>query len=209
MVIAGPNGAGKSTFSDRLSHPDAIIFDPDKEKKIIERAYPDISDEALENAVTQRYQNEEFRALSAQKNLTVETNLRNEYLAERAEYFKTKGYRTKMIFMLLPTLGASMDRVNQRVSLKGHFVDQESIRYNFEKSKENLLKVAKRFDEVMLTCAAFDYGIKSIPEPLLLISEGKVEIQSPHIPNWASPIVNDTIKLFDGPQQDNTLRRTR
>ena len=54
-VIAGPNGAGKTTFSTRMSRPDALIFDPDKEKYLIEKQYPDISEEALENAVTGTY----------------------------------------------------------------------------------------------------------------------------------------------------------
>lgn len=48
IVIAGPNGAGKSTFSEKLSGPDALIFDPDKEKLKIERNFPHISEDADE-----------------------------------------------------------------------------------------------------------------------------------------------------------------
>lgn len=141
-VIAGPNGAGKSTFSARMSKANALIFDPDLEKYKIERQYPDISDEAIEAALTRKYNNFELKAISAKKHLTVETNLRNEFLAERAALFKEIGYQTRLVFMLLPDVASSMDRVNLRVKQKGHFVDVESIRLNFEKSLENLYRVA-------------------------------------------------------------------
>jgi predicted ABC-type ATPase len=50
LIIAGPNGAGKSTFSAIFSRPQALIFDPDKERRKIELQYPDISQDAVESA---------------------------------------------------------------------------------------------------------------------------------------------------------------
>lgn len=38
------------------------------------------------------------------------------------------------------------------------------------------MKAAQRFDEIMLTCGAFDYGIKSVPGPLLVITEFKMQL---------------------------------
>ena len=43
-VLAGPNGAGESTFSGRMFKRDAVIFEPDKEKAILERQYSDVSE---------------------------------------------------------------------------------------------------------------------------------------------------------------------
>jgi len=210
-VIAGPNGAGKSTFSGRMSKSDAVIFDPDKEKAILERQYPDISEEAIQTALTDRYNRTELRALAAQKDLTVETNLRNEYLAERAAIFKEGGYQTRLIFMMLPNIPSSMVRVNLRVKQKGHFVDAESIKYNFDASLKNLYKVAGQFDEVMLVCAASDYGIKALPEQLLVIRNGSLISNNEHIPEWALPVVQDIFELLTGqsrdPDNDRSIKR--
>jgi predicted ABC-type ATPase len=197
-VIAGPNGAGKSTLSARMSRRDAIIFDPDKEKLAIERSYPDISDEAIESAVTRKYEQFELRAIAKKQSLTVETNLRNEFLAHRAALFKEGGYVTQLVFMMLPDVESSMDRVNLRVKQKGHFVDHSSIRYNFKASLDNLLKVADLFDQVMLVCAASEFGIITSPERLLVTQGAKVLHINPEAPEWAHSVMNEVINIIRG-----------
>lgn len=191
-VIAGPNGAGKSTFSARMSKSGTLIFDPDVEKRKIERQYPDISDDAIEAALTRKYGNFELKAIGVQQHLTVETNLRNDFLAERAAFFKEIGYQTRLVFMLLPNVESSMDRVNLRVKQKGHFVDAESIRLNFEKSLENLYRVASIFDQFMLVCAAAN-RIISQPELLLTVKHGDLVQRNNNVPEWALPIVENLI----------------
>lgn len=197
-VIAGPNGAGKSTLSVRMSRRDAIIFDPDKEKLAIERNYPDISDEAIESAVTRKYEQFELQAIATRKSFTVETNLRNEFLAERAALFREGGYLTRLVFMMLPDVESSMDRVNLRVKQKGHFVDHASIRYNFGASLDNLLKVADRFDQVMLVCAASEFGIIASPERLLVTQGTEVVHINTEAPEWAYSVMNEVINIIRG-----------
>ncbi|QJD97186.1 hypothetical protein HH214_15560 [Mucilaginibacter robiniae] len=210
-VIAGPNGAGKSTLSARMSRRDAIIFDPDKEKAIIEKSYPDISAEAIESAVTRKYDQCELRALVSKKSFTVETNLRNEFLAERAGRFRESGYDTRLVFMMLPDVESSMDRVNLRVRQKGHFVDHESIRYKFEASQENLLKVASRFDQVMLVCAASAFGIIAAPERLLVTKGAEVMDINPAAPAWAHALMQEVIDIIGGqnPGKDQSFKIRR
>jgi len=203
-VIAGPNGAGKSTLSARLSKNNAIIFDPDIAKFKIEKQYPDISDDAVQAAVTRAYYDTELRALGGQKHLTVETNLKNEFLGERALAFKESGYRTCLIFMMLPDVLSSMARVNQRVYQKGHFVDAENIKQNFRYSLENLVKVASNFDEVMLVCAASEYGIISTPEPLLIVRDGVVILTNENTPDWARSVVENVVGVLAGRGRDTS-----
>lgn len=197
-VIAGPNGAGKSTLSARMSRRDAIIFDPDREKLAIERSYPDISDEAIEKAVTRKYEQFELRAIAKKQSLTVETNLRNEFLAERAALFKEGGYVTRLVFMMLPDVESSMDQVNLRIKQKGHFVDNASIHYNFGASLDNLLKVADRFDQVMLVCAASEFGIIASPERLLVTQGAEVVHINAEAPEWAHSVMNEIISITNG-----------
>ena len=172
LIIAGPNGAGKSSFSQLLSKKDAIIFDPDKEKLKIERQYPDISDEAVEEELTRIYNHFEIRAVGGQLNFTVETNLRNDFLAERAKIFRDNGYETNLIFLSLPFIGDSIDRVDLRVKEKGHFVSIDSIRYNFEHSFQNFKKLAPQFDKVMLMDGGIGKTKIITPAVLAVYSQG-------------------------------------
>ncbi|MBS1527596.1 MAG: zeta toxin family protein [Bacteroidetes bacterium] len=205
LVIAGPNGAGKSSFSRNLSSPGAIIFDPDKEKKIIENNYPDISDEAIQDELTRVYGHFEMRALGKQLDLTVESNLRNEFVAERAKLFKENGYHTSLIFAALPNLKASIDRVQLRVDQKGHFVDAESIRYNYSASLENLKKVAPIFDNFMLldTSPAFDES-PALPSILTIYKNGLEVRRESNSPKWAIPLLTELKAILSpddpGPQ---------
>jgi predicted ABC-type ATPase len=174
LIIAGPNGAGKSSFSQLLSKKDAIIFDPDKEKLTIERQYPDINDDAVEEELTRVYNNFELRAAGSQLNFTVETNLRNNFLAERAKIFRDNGYETNLIFLNLPFISDSIDRVDLRVKEKGHFVSIESIRYNFEHSFQNFKKVAPQFDKVMLMDGGIGNSRNNTPVVLAVYNKGEL-----------------------------------
>ncbi|GAA4321055.1 hypothetical protein GCM10023149_20660 [Mucilaginibacter gynuensis] len=209
-VIAGPNGAGKSTFSAHFSRPGTLIFDPDKEKARIEKAYPDISEEAVQTAITRKYDGYELRAIGDKKHLTVETNLRNAFLGERAVWFREEAkYNTRLIFMMLPDIESSMDRVNLRVKQKGHFVDSDNIKQNFEMSRENLLSTAGMFNEVMLVCAASAYGIISRPELLLTIKNQRISEMAATIPDWAADVVSGVIKLATAVGDDTSYNRKR
>lgn len=82
-----------------------------------------------------------------------------------------------------------MDRVNQRVKQKGHYVDPESIKLNFEAGLENLRKVAPRFDRLMLVSAFNDFAIKTQPRLLLTLTNGITKFRSKEIPKWSEKIV--------------------
>lgn len=184
LVVAGPNGAGKSTFSVHFSRPGALIFDPDEQKHKIEKQYPDISLDALESEVTRKCTIFEAKALGSRLHLTVELNLRNDFLAERAEFFHKNGYETRMIYMLLPDVTTSMDRVNLRVKQNGHRVDAQSIRTNFEKGLENLVKTATSFDQLMILSAANTALERTQPQLLLTVKNGTITQKSEKIPVW-------------------------
>jgi predicted ABC-type ATPase len=194
LGIAGPNGARKSSFSKMLSKPNALIFDPDQEKLKIERNYPDISEDAVEAELTRVYRSFEIKAIGSQRDLTVETNLRNEYLAERTTFFKGQGYQTGLIFMMLPDLDDSMKRVTLRVKQKGHYVDPESITYNYRESVKNLYRVAPIFDRAML----IQSELERLSKPLVIaIFKDRQEIRrSTFIPDWVIRYLEELSKAF-------------
>jgi predicted ABC-type ATPase len=100
--------------------------------------------------LTSAYWQMEDDAIDAGKSLVVETNLRDDFLINRLAYFKNKGYTLNLIFMMLPHIDASLERVDLRVFRKGHFVDFESVKYNFESSLKMLKQHFTKFDSLRL-----------------------------------------------------------
>ena len=203
-VVAGPNGAGKSTFSTFFSRPGTLIFDPDIEKFKIEKQFPDIAEDALESAVNRVYLNFQTKALGTGLHLTVETNLRNDFLSESAELFNSAGYETRLIYLLLPDIAASMDRVALRVKQKGHFVDAASIKINFEQGPQSLLKIVNHFDQIMLLSGLNNNPtIQTQPQLLLTLKNRKVVFKEQRIPDWCKDIVELTEAVAANEQKPN------
>ena len=192
-IIAGPNGAGKSTFSKTLSAQEALIFDADSVKTLKEKQYPDLSNESIEAIITASYRETEGVAIKEKRDFTVETNLRNDFLIDRLIYFKEEGYTLNLIFMLLPDVETSIDRVNLRVAQKGHFVDIESIKYNFEYSLKALKQHFKKFDNLILLDSSLNDNL-SIPNPLLIIKNNAISFINLNTPFWAKSILAELSK---------------
>ncbi|AYL94941.1 zeta toxin family protein [Mucilaginibacter celer] len=188
-IIAGPNGAGKSSFSRFLSFPDALIFDPDLETKKISARYPDINDDAVEAELTRVYEKQEKKALAGYLNFTIETNLRNDYVIKRAERFKSNGYAINLIFFLLPTIADSIDRVRLRVRNKGHNVDIESIKINFEESYKNAIKFANRFDNIMIMDGSSTSQLINAPRPIAIFKENGHLFIDKQAPEWSKTFI--------------------
>jgi predicted ABC-type ATPase len=195
IVIAGPNGAGKSSFSNLLSPVNTQIFDPDKERLKISRSYPDISDEAIEDELTREYERQEAGAIANLVGFTVETNFRNQFLAEKALHFKSLGYTTTVIFMMLPSLETSIERVNLRVKRNGHYVDLESVRTNYEMSWKTLKDTLSNFDNVVLMNGAKLAEVMP-PETLLISKSGKLTQINKNLAEWCIDLVNEVQNLM-------------
>jgi predicted ABC-type ATPase len=192
-IIAGPNGAGKSTFSYILSSSDSIIFDADKVKAIKEKQYPDLPDESIEMMITSAYWEAEDIAVNEKKDLTVETNLRNDFLINRLSFFKSKGYTTNLIYMLLPDIQTSTDRVALRIAQKGHFIDSESVKYNFEQGLIMLKQHFFKFDNLKIIASSLDSDL-SFPKTWLTVKNNQIYFIDSNAPSWAKPILEDIIQ---------------
>jgi predicted ABC-type ATPase len=192
-IVAGPNGAGKSTFSTILSSADALIFDADKVKAIKEKEYPDLPDESIEMMITSAYWEAEDIAIAEKKDLTVETNLRNEFLINRLSFFKSKGYTTNLIYMLLPDIVTSTERVALRIAQKGHFIDSGSIKYNFEQGLVMLKKHFNMFDTLEIIESSLNNDL-AFPKRLLMLKNNNVNFIEPNAPTWATPILDEIVQ---------------
>ena len=203
MIIAGPNGAGKSTVSINFAGKDAILYDPDKESQKVYDKYAQLPTESIYYFINNHFQDTILKAIKSKKDYILETNFRDYQIMDAAEQFKSKGYQTNLMYFLLSSEKASMDRVTERVNDGGHFVDVHSIRLNYIEGLKNLQYFAPRFDRVLL----FD-GSGRIGElnPLLNLEGNKIKYISDDIPAWAEPILQQlmtTLLLTRGPDNDN------
>lgn len=199
LIVAGPNGAGKSTFSKDLSAAGAFIFDADKEAAKIEALYPGLPGESVSYAVEQYFQDCIIQAISKKADFTVETNLRDTGLMNIVNRFKENNYVANIIYIGLGNVKQSMDRVTARAKGGGHFVDTNSIHYNYVEGLKNFEYLADRFDNLDFIDASGNlYELKS----LLSVQDRNVVFVSNDLPKWANAVILSIVKRF-GPSLPN------
>ncbi|MBV8389903.1 MAG: zeta toxin family protein [Mucilaginibacter sp.] len=181
LIIAGPNGAGKSTLSKTFAPNGAFIFDPDKESAKIEKQYPDLPSESIHYALNQYFLDCVHQAIKGKADFVLETNFRDHSLMDTVIRFQNNGYAANMIYLAISGIPQSMDRVKKRVKSGGHFVDNESIRFNYTEGLKNLQYFADRFDnlEVLLT-SKNPSDIRS----LLSIQQKQLVFLADDLPGW-------------------------
>lgn len=196
FVVAGPNGSGKSLFSKALTTSDYEVFDGDRHMTMLAKNFPETGSEALWSYINnQLFEDEKQRAILANHNYAFETNFSANDPMVSVREFKSKGYKTHLIFIGLNSLEESMQRVAFRVLEGGHKVSEESIRYNYEHGFKNLYKYFKDFDFVtLLDNSITDREEAIIPKTILHIVENKLYLETKAYPDWIKPVV-DTFSL--------------
>ena len=98
-----------------------------------------------------------------------------------------------MIYLAISGIPQSMDRVKKRIKSGGHFVDNESIRYNYIEGLKNLQHFADRFDnlEVLLT-SKNPSDIRS----LLSIQQKRLVFLADDLPEWIAHEITDVANRF-------------
>ena len=155
LIVGGPNGAGKSTFSGRLSPVGAIVMDIDViTARVQAQLPPEVPIESIYFAVQSVFLDSVEEAIKKKQHFTIETNFRDNELMETISRFKQNGYHTKMIYMTLDGVEQSLARVKQRVSDGGHYVDEDSIRFNYTEGLKNLEYFSNLFDSLEILDAS-------------------------------------------------------
>ncbi|WCT12296.1 zeta toxin family protein [Mucilaginibacter jinjuensis] len=199
LIIGGPNGAGKSTFSKDLSPEGALIYDADIVKARISAKFPDLPDESIYYAIEQDYLDNIDAILKLRQHFTVETNFRDAGLLSTVTRFKEASYDTTLVYMCLRSVEQSMDRVNRRVRNGGHFVDNNSISYNFNKGLKNLEYFANRFDNIEVIDVSNDVlHIKS----LLSVQDKQLIYYDENSPDWTKNYLQNIARQYTKPDLD-------
>jgi predicted ABC-type ATPase len=145
IIIAGPNGAGKSTFI-RVQLPSTqmqnfIRLDADEIEKQLDPAIVGYERRSLAagRILLERLQD----VVDARGNVLLETTLTLRGYAQRIPTWKQAGYSVALIYLRLPTVEMSIERVRRRVEAGGHDIPEATIRRRFGKSLRYLDELYK------------------------------------------------------------------
>lgn len=136
-IIAGPNGAGKTTFAldflpivgcQHFINADAIAA----------RLNP-INPEVESFKASRIYLKEIKTAIEAGKDFGFETTLSGRSYLSLIKELKQRGWRIELIYLALPSVEMSHERVRERALAGGHDIPAKAIERRFTKSLCNLL----------------------------------------------------------------------
>jgi predicted ABC-type ATPase len=144
IIIAGPNGAGKTTFaSDYLTGPRAqfaFVNADEIAREVAHRGLPQRqADIHAARIMLERIDN----LAAASADFAFETTLATLSYARKIPAWRRSGYVASLVYLRLPSIEASVERVQRRVMAGGHTIPEEIIRRRFGKSAayfENLYK---------------------------------------------------------------------
>jgi predicted ABC-type ATPase len=141
IIIAGPNGAGKTSFANKhfeTPRPGLVYLNADEIAR-------DFAGTGLPQAVLDVRAGREMlmridALVAAQRPFMFETTLASLSYARKIPVWRRNGYRVALIYLRLPNVDASLDRVRRRVAQGGHAIPENIVRQRFAKSLAYLEK---------------------------------------------------------------------
>ncbi|GAA0327097.1 zeta toxin family protein [Sphingomonas oligophenolica] len=163
-IVAGPNGSGKSSFYNRTDIEgwggSVWIINPDLlTQQIVEREALPLDQANL--AAVQRIQQWLEASIETYQTIGVETVLSSPKYRDLVLKAQSRGFRVKMIYVLLRSAELQIERVRIRVSEGGHDVPADKIVDRRRRSFAELGWFAAHVDD----CYLFD---NSTGDPALL-----------------------------------------
>ncbi|MEQ8958229.1 MAG: zeta toxin family protein [Coleofasciculus sp. C2-GNP5-27] len=178
IVIAGPNGAGKSTSAPALLPVTLGVTEYVNADTIAQG----LSAFAPERAAFRagRIMLERLQQLANERvNFAFETTLASRSFAPWIANLRQNGYRFHLFFLGLPNPELAIARVQERVSLGGHDVPEETIRRRYHAGIRNFFQLYRP-----LADSWFFYDNASMEVPRLLAAgerEDSVYVAQPLI----------------------------
>jgi predicted ABC-type ATPase len=151
LIVAGPNGAGKTTF--------ALEFLPKVKKYshfinadlIAAGLSPLAPEQELINA-SKIFLKEVQNNISDKNDFAIETTLAGRSYLKLVKELKASGWIVELIYLALPTVELSKQRVVERVQHGGHNIPLKDIERRFSRSLKNLLN---NFSPIVDSCLCF------------------------------------------------------
>jgi len=138
-IIAGPNGAGKTTFA--LSFlPEVANCRHFVNADLIAAGLSPLAPEAELRAASRLFMQEIRQCIGRRQSFGFETTLSGRGYLRLIEKLRRDGWIVELIYLALPDVLMSAERVAERIAHGGHSVPPDVIERRFPRSLRNLLE---------------------------------------------------------------------
>lgn len=147
VIIAGPNGAGKTTFALEFLPNEAdcpVFVNADLIAAGLAPFQPEKSAIRAGRLMLEEIKAHVLKGVS----FAFETTLSGRGYTRMIPEWREKGYRIKLIFLMLPNVEIAIERVATRVAQGGHAVPETVIRRRFMAGLRNFNEIYKRLADV-------------------------------------------------------------
>jgi predicted ABC-type ATPase len=139
-MIAGPNGAGKTTFA--LAYlPQIAQCRRFVNADLIAAGLSPLAPDRELLAASRLFLNEIQTCIQQRENFAFETTLSGRSYLKLIRRLRSEGWRVELIYLALPSVEVSRQRVAERVIHGGHNIPTADIDRRFPRSLANLLDV--------------------------------------------------------------------
>ena len=136
VIIAGPNGAGKTTFAREFLPKEAgcpVFVNADLIAEGISPFIPEIASFHAGRLMIEEIK----RHASSGESFAFETTLSGKTYAQMIPDWRKMGYEVKLIFLYIPDVSITIERVKNRVKQGGHNVSEDTIKRRYKKGLSN------------------------------------------------------------------------
>ena len=154
VIIGGVNGSGKSTFAQRAAGTDLLLgqvaINPDELSKQAMQDMPALNDPGASLAGAEKAEKAVWRAIAEGRSVAVETVLSSDKFEPVLFAARNREYRIRLIFVALPSVEYSLERIADRVLKGGHDVPSDKVRSRWSKAHDNLVRFLALVDDVLV-----------------------------------------------------------
>lgn len=154
VIVGGVNGSGKSTFARRAAESELLLgqtaINPDELSKEAQAELPSLNDSGASLAGAERAEKAVWRAIAEGRSVAVETVLSSDKFIPVLAAARKRRYRTRLIFIAVPTVDATLARIASRVLDGGHDVPPERVRARWSRAHDNLVRLLPLIDDLMV-----------------------------------------------------------
>ena len=188
-IIAGPNGAGKTTLAlDYLPLVDCHIF---LNADMIAAGLAPFRAQTKQVEAGKLFLREIEQSIASRENFAFETTLSGKSHLSRVRRMLAEGWRVNLVYLWLPRVEASVNRVRRRVQQGGHNIPEQDIHRRYPRSLENLFRF---YAPLCTETECFDNSTK--PRRLIFRQTGKdVIVTDNELFNRVRAQANMTAKL--------------
>ncbi len=144
IIVAGPNGAGKTSFANKYFETRRAglrYLNADEIARAL--AEPRLSQNELNIRAGREMLRQIDRLVEAGAPFMFETTLASLTYARKIPNWRQRGYTAALIYLRLPNVEMSIERVRRRVAHGGHDIPEGVIRQRFVRSSDYFEKYYK------------------------------------------------------------------